>query len=494
MKNINKIFYLILMMLFIFACDKEDSNKKRDTLNVALAYKPRSFDPQKNTDSATLAVTKQVYNNLFTLSQEGIVENELIENYKILKNNSIELKLKEGVFFHDGSELTAIDVKNSLERNKVIPVSSVLVSAIENIKVLDKYRLLIVQNNAPSILLHNLTHSSTAIVKDIKKSGINLVGTGAYKIKDWSVPEKVVLEKFDKFYGGKPKIDKIIFVTVPELSNRLIGLETGELDIVYDISPTDISTIKKNNKLEFINQPSLGTDFISINTRKIKDSRIREAIEYSINKKAIIDSVYDGYSSIPNSILTKAVFGYNPNLKSREYNLQKAKNLMKEAKVKSLDLNLWIYAEPTREQMAQIVQDNLKEIGVNVQIKTAEVPTFLQLTGQGEHDMLIGLWYISTGDADYGYFPLLHSKSAGSVGNRSFYSNSSVDRYLEEAKVANSENKRIENYTKAQMIISKDVPIIPISSKNYTIGLRKDVKGFIFNPNGNHILYKAYFE
>lgn len=486
--------YLLGILLLIFtACggDRDIEIKKDTVLKVALANKPRSFDPQKNTDSSTLAVTKQIYNNLFSLGENGEIVLELVESYEIGEDNSIILQLKKGVFFHDGNELTAEDVKKSLERNLDIPVSRILVESIEKIEVLDKYRLKIIQKNSPSILIHNLAHSSTAIVKEIEtESDIDLIGTGAYKIKDWSLSEKVSLESFDKYYEKAPEIKEIIFQTIPESSNRLIALETKEIDIAYDISANDIKGIEKNPNLKVINSISLGSDFLTINTRKIKDKRVRQAIEYAIDKNSIIKTVYEGYGEIPNSILTPSVFGYDRDGEKREYNPQKAKELLEEAGVKNLSLNLWIYDEPSRQQMAQIIQANLKEIGIDVEIIVAEVSTFLQYTGMGEHDILIGLWYVSTGDADYGYYPLLHSKSVGPVGNRSFYENSQVDNLLDRAREISDLKEREKYYQDVQKIIYDEVPLLPIAYKNYIIGLQKNIEGFVFKPNGNHILSK----
>lgn len=492
--------YLLGILLLIFtACGIGETKEKvqeQTVLKVALAYKPRSYDPHRHTDSSTLAVTKQIYSNLFSLGEKGEVIPELVESYEIKEDSSVILKLKKGIFFHDGQEMKAQDVKRSLERNLEIPVSKVLVEAIEDIEIIDDYTLKISQSNSPSILLHNLAHSSTAIVKEIEENeqGVNLLGTGAYKIKDWSLSERVILEGFDKFYAGSPKMKEVVFQTIPETSNRLIALETKEIDIAYDISSNDIKGIEKNPNLKVINEVSLGSDFITINTRKITDKRVRQAIEYAIDKRALIDTIYEGYGDIPKSILAPTVFGYDDGAKSREYNLEKAKELLKEAGAENLNLGLWIYDEPSRQQMAQIIQANLKEIGIDVEITVLEVSSFLQYTGAGKHDMLIGLWYMSTGDADYGFYPLLHSSSAGPVGNRSFYSNPEVDDLLERARKTTSISERKENYKKIQNIIGDDVPLFPIAYKNYIIGLQKNIEGFIFNPNGNHILYKVYVE
>ena len=197
-----KFIVILLFSLLISACNgtKSEINVNKEeakiekTLKVAFGYKPRSFDPHKHTDSSTLAVTKQIYNNLFSLNDKGELIPELVEKYETLPDNSIILTLKKGIFFQDGNEMKAEDVAASLKRNLNIPISKVLVESIKGLEVLDDYRLKIIQNNAPTILLHNFAHSSIAIVKEVpaNEEGINIVGTGAYKIKSIVFTPRVV--------------------------------------------------------------------------------------------------------------------------------------------------------------------------------------------------------------------------------------------------------------------------------------------------------------
>lgn len=498
-----KYIFILFISLFFPACMEKTEEKNIETpkiekdLKVAFGYKPRSFDPHRHTDSSTLAVTKQIYNNLFALTEDGELISELVESYEIQEGNSIILNLRKDIYFHDGSELKAKDVENSLKRNMNIPISKVLVEAIEDVKTLDEYKVKIVQKNAPTIILHNFAHSSIAIVKEVtpNEEGVNLVGTGAYKIKKWGIGEKVELEAFDKYFQGKAKIKNLSFITIPENSNRLIALETGEIDIAYDISSTDVKGLLKDENLKFISKSSLGTDFVSINTQKITDKRIRQAIELGINKNDIATAVFEGMTEIAPSLLAPSVFGYDKDAKIKDYNPEKAKELLKEAGVTGeLNYQLWIYEEPTRMQMAQIIQSNLKDIGINISIQVLELSSFLQFSANGQHDMLIGLWYVSTGDADYGFYPLLHSTSAGAVGNRSFYNNKEVDRLLDEARKTSDSELREKNYVEVNRIIGDEVPLLPLDYKTYIIGMNKKVTGFIFNPNGNHILYKTDIE
>ena len=250
---------------------------------------------------------------------------------KFKEDNSIILNLRKDIYFHDGSELKGKDVENSLKRNMSIPISKVLVEAIEDVKALDEYKVKIVQKNAPTIILHNFAHSSIAIVKEVtpNEEGVNLVGTGAYKIKKWGIGEKVELEAFDKYFQGKAKVKNLSFITIPENSNRLIALETGEIDIAYDISSTDVKGLLKDEKLKFISKSSLGTDFVSINTQKISDKRIRQAIELGINKNDIATAVFEGMTEIAPSLLAPSVFGYDKDAKIKEYNPERAKELLK---------------------------------------------------------------------------------------------------------------------------------------------------------------------
>ena len=479
MKNFFKSLVIFILLSISLFC------KEEAVIKIGLGYSGRSYDPHRHTDSSTLAITKQIYNNLFILNDKNEIEGELVESYKI-KDNIIEIALKKNIFFQDGEELTSEIVKKSLERNKNIPVTKVLADPIEKIEIIDKYKIKINCTTNVDILLHNLTHSSMAIVKEDSQN--KLVGTGAFKLFEWGTGQKVILEKNSTYFKGNPKIDKIEFLTIPEAPNRYIALETNEIQIAYDISSIDVKAFKNSKDLKIINELSYGTDFLSINTEKepLNDKNLRKAIGYALNKESINEAIFENTSKVANSIITPNTFGYSSR-EINEYNLEKAKEIMKNYKT-PIEIDLWIYEDTSKYQMAQIIQANLKEIGINVKIQTLELSSFLQLTAQGKHNALIGLWYTSTGDADYGYYPLLHNNSRGGVGNRSFYNNKEVNELLDEARKELSKEKRKEKYQKVQEIIADEKPIIPIVYKMYNIGINKNIKGFKFNPNGNHVL------
>ncbi|MGF6906180.1 ABC transporter substrate-binding protein [Fusobacterium sp. PH5-44] len=504
MKNKFILFYIILFLAVIFmtSCNtsKKDGSQenlppKESVIRVGLPYKARSFNPQMANDSATLAVARQIYDTLFVLNEDGILENALAENYKVISDNEIIIQIKDGIFFHDGTKLTSADVAKSLNLSLKAPIARVVVGVISSVEDIGNNQIKITHSSNSSLILHNLTHLSTSVIKPIsnKSAGeITIIGTGPYIIDKWGNGEQIELVANKKYYAGKPKNTKIVFMTIPENTSRCISLETGEIDIAYDLLPSDINILKNNSNLTSIIKPSYGIDFLGINTDKIKDVQLRTAISLGINRKDISTAVFEGIPESSFSMLSPSVFGFDPNIQINDYNPDKAREIVSSIHHElPLKLSLYIYEEPSRVQMAQVIQSNLKDIGIDLRIVTLEVSSFLQHTANGEQDMLIGLWHMSTGDADFGFFPLLHSSSAGTSGNRSFYNNSNVDNLIELARKENDNNKRLEHYKEIQKIINKDIPLIPLLYKTYIIGLNKNIDGFIFHPSGSHLLYQV---
>lgn len=482
---LKKIKILCCFLIFATILFGEERGEKK--IKIGIGYSGRSYDPHKHTDSATLGITKQIYSNLFCLNENGDIENELVDSYSINSAGEIQIKLKKNIVFHDGEELDSEIVKKSLERNMEIPITKVLVEPIKDIVILDKYNFKIVSRYNPKIILNNLTHSSLAIVKEI--SNKNLVGTGPFKLKEWKNGEKVILYKNKDYFKGEPKVDVLEFVTIPEASNRYIALETGEIQIAYDLASIDVASTKNRKDIKIVSKLSYGTDFLSINTQRapLNNIEIRKAIKYAINKEAINEVVFENTAEVAKSILTPNTYGYFKNKEEAKDYLEEARNIIKNYG-EAVSIELWVYDDSTKYQMAQVIQANLKDIGIDVKIQTLELSTFLQLTAQGEHDTLIGLWYASTGDADYGLYPLLHDSSKGAVGNRSFYNNKEVNKLLDEARIESSPKERLAKYKRVQEIVEDENPVIPLVHKMYHIGLNNNIKNFKFNPNGNHIL------
>ena len=427
---------------------------------------------------------------------------DLPESWEIVDLKTTIFHLRKGVKFHNGEILTAEDVKFTLDRMQEQPTVSFLIGEIEKVEVIDENTVKVITKRGFGPLLKHLSHPGAAILN--KKAvleagdayGQHPIGTGPYKFVDWQSGDRITLKAFEDYYEGKAKIENIVIRSIPEGTNRTIALETGEVDIVYDVEPVDIDKIKENKKLNFLMEASLGNSYLGINTTKapFNDVRVRQAMAYAINVKDIIEVAYKNTAVPANSPIGPKIPGYNKDAKMYEFNREKAKNLLAEAGYPNgFKTSIWVNDNIIRKDIATILQDQFKAIGIEASIETLEWGAYIDRTARGEHDMFILGWVTVTGDGDYGLYPLFHTSAHGRPGNRAFYSNPKVDELLDIARTSIDQNEREEAYKEVQKIVQEEVPVITMVYTNQNVGMQKYVTNFKLHPTGFFDLYNIEF-
>lgn len=493
-----KIFYMFFAIsLFLVACGKENKvspNKK--TIVVSTGAKPKSLDPQLYNSIPDLSISRQFYNSLLTKEADGSIVPELAESYEYKSDRELYVNLKKGVKFHNDAELKADDVIFSFERMKKKAGASVMLSELDKVEKIDDYSVKFILKSPSSPFLFNLAHPLTSIMnkdytlKHEDEMTVKPMGTGPYKLVSYGSGEKIETISNPTYFKGQPKNDGVTFRIITENSSRLIALETGEADIIYGIAPIDTKTVEENKNLTLLSEPTTGTEYITCNVQKapFNNNDFRMALNYVINKQSIIDTIFLGKAKIARSIVSPNVFGFYDKLEAFKFNKQKAKDLIKKSNVKDSSFTLFVNDNPIRLQVAQIIQANLKEIGVNMKIETLEWGTYLQKTADGDFQAYLGGWICGTADADIVLYPLLNSKSIGGAGNRAHYSNPLFDKEVELARSVINIEDRKEHYKNAQLIIEKEAPLIVLYNKNENIGFNKRIKGFKYEPTLIHKL------
>uniref|UniRef100_UPI0027DE251B ABC transporter substrate-binding protein n=1 Tax=uncultured Fusobacterium sp. TaxID=159267 RepID=UPI0027DE251B len=464
---------------------------------VSQGSKPKSLDPNMYNEIPALAVTEQIFNTLLRVDDEGNVVPELAESYEYASPTELIIKIKKNVKFHNGDTLTVNDVVFSLNRMLEKPASRIMVEIIDKIDIIDDSTIKLTLKNSSAPLLFSLAHPLTAILneKDTKAKNDMIatepMGTGPYKFVSWGDGEKIEFVAFDDYFEGRPKIDKLIIRAITENSSRLAALETGEIDIAYSIAPVDTGVIENNKKLELISAPTTSTEYMTLNTTKapFNNKDFRVALNYALDKQSMADSVFMGKAKPATTIVNPNVFGYSSEVPGFEYNPEKAKELIKKSGVTNPNFKLYVNDNAVRLQLAQIVQANFKEVGIDMEIETLEWGAYLQRTAQGEHTAFIGGWVSGTSDADIVLYPLLHSSSHGGAGNRAFYTNKEFDKEVEIARATSDPEVRKTHYKNAQMILQEESPLIVLLYKNENIGINKRIKGFKYDPTTMHNLY-----
>jgi len=499
---LKKILFSLMTMFLFIACGGEKEQEVKDTLIYSQSSELRTLDPQMHTDLYSRRVLANVFDRLVEKNIDLEIVPGLAKSWTQVDDTTVEFKLREGVVFHNGVEMTSEDVKYTLDRAKESPMIGVLFELVSEVEAPDKYTVVIKTSKPFGALFHHLSHIGASIVnkeymETTKDYAIQPLGTGAYKVLDWKAGEKVILGAHEKYYRGPATIKTVEIRTIPEENSRVIGLETGELDISADIISISRTSILNDKNLTLHEVASLGVSYLAMNTEKnaLKDRKVRQAIALGINRDQIIDTILMGVPEKANGLLGPGVFGYSPNATTFGYDPEKAKKLLVEAGYPNgLNLVMLISGSETNSQIAQVMQAQLKEIGVNFVIEQIEWGAFLNATAQGEHDLLLIGWSNSSGDADYGFTAMLHSSMKGNSGNRSFFDNEEFDDVLEAAKIELDETRRKKLYAVAQDIMNYEVPIYPTNFLVASGGVSNNIEGYVQSPLNIPYFYDYSFK
>lgn len=499
-KRLVRIFMIALaLLLFVSACSTGDNGNGdvKDTLTVGMGGDAVSLDPHATNDQPSSRVTKQIYDTLLVQTEELELEPGLATEWEQVDDLTFEFKLREDVKFTNGEALTADDVKFTIERGKESANISHIVGAISSVEVVDEHTVRVSTSEPFGPLLTHLAHPAAAILNEKAVTeggedyGLNPVGTGPYKFVSWTTGDSITLVENEDYWGDAPKTKNVVFKVVTENSVRTVQLETGELDIAYDIQPSDVKRVEDDENLELLRDANLSTTYIGFNTQKepFDDVRVRQAINYALDMNAVVETVYQGVGSPAKGPLGPNVFGANTDLVEYEQDIEKAKELLADAGfADGFTTTLWTNENQQRIDIATIVQSQLAEVGITVEVEIVEWGQYLEDTAAGKHDMFILGWSTVTADADYGLYALFHSSQHGEAGNRQFYDNSDVDRLLDLGRTSADQDDRLAAYKEAQEIIRDDAPWIFTWIGENVSGIRNNVEGFKQHPAGHHRL------
>ncbi|MCC5909452.1 MAG: glutathione ABC transporter substrate-binding protein [Clostridiaceae bacterium] len=503
------VSFLLVFSLVAVGCGSETASGPADPnkLVVAQPSDAVTLDPHGQNDNASARVRLQMFETLVDQDADLQIIPSLAESWEQLDELTYEFYLKEGVKFHNGEELTANDVAFSLRRALGSANVSFIIEAIDvdSIEVVDTYTVRFSTKESFAPILAHLAHPSIAIVSEVAVNehgedfGQYPVGTGPYKLANWEKDEFVDLVRFEDYHNEErfAKIENVTFRAISEGGNRTIELETGGIDIAYDIPAMDINRVEESDDLILIRDMNFSTTYVGFNAAKepFDDVRVRQAINYVVNMDAVVDAAYDGIGTPAKGPLGANVWGANLDLEAYGYNVERAKELMAEAGyADGFTAEIWTNQNPQRIAVLEMVQNQLADINIKVETSILDWGVFLQETAAGNHDMFVMGWGTVTGDPDYGLYALFHSSGHGDAGNRTFYTNERVDELLDLGRATADEDERAAYYHEAQQIIRDEAPWIFTWNGEELTGTQTWVRGFSNSPAGHHALWTVYYE
>lgn len=486
--------------------------KQGGTLTIARPTDAVSLDPHAESTSPGNWVMSNVLETLIVMQPDGSFTPGLATDWSQPAPDKWVFNLRKGVKFHDGTDFNAAAVKFSIERimNPDNPGRAASnLAFIKEINVINDHTLEIVTDGPYGPTLSGLALpytggvvSPAAVEKYGEDFGRNLVGTGPFKFVEWKTNNSITIERFDDYWGEKPYLDRIVYRVIPEESARMLALERGEVDVVMNPAPSEIEFLKKDNRFTVHEVPGVRVIYFGLNVAEepLNDIRVRQALNYAMDRQAIVDNILEGAAVLPTSYISPGVFGYKDVSKYFTYDPDKAEQLLDEAGwVKGPDgmrskdgqpLHLELHTPKGRylkdSESAEVFQDQLRKIGVSLDVKVVEWGTlFSQARGSADHglQMFTMGWSTATGDADYTLRPLFDSKSLPPGGWNSYnYANERVDELAALAAASTDQDERLRLYGEMQEILAADAPWVPVYNSKEVIVTDARVKGFTIHP------------
>ncbi|MDJ0024922.1 ABC transporter substrate-binding protein [Pantoea eucrina] len=327
-----------------------------------------------------------------------------------------------------------------------------------------------------------------------EKLDLNPVGTGPFVLQQYQKDSRILYKANPDFWGTKPKIDRLVFSITPDASVRYAKLQKGECQVMPYPNPADIASMKKDSKINLMEQPGLNVGYLSFNTEKkpLDNAKVRQALTMAVNKQAIIDAVYQGAGQAAKNLIPPTMWSYNDEIKDYAYDPEKAKALLKEAGMADgFSIDLWAMPvqrpyNPNARRMAEMVQADWAKIGVKAKIVTYEWGEYLKRAKAGEHQTVMMGWTGDNGDPDNFFATLFSCAAAKDGSNYSRWCYKPFEDLIQPARAEADHNKRIALYKQAQVVMHDQAPALIIAHSTVYEPVSKKVSGYVVDPLGKH--------
>ena len=497
-KRTSRILSLLLlctMALGLLAgCSKSSGGSgsgsaDKDTITVATMAETPSLGPYDHNATAGWLVNLLTYTSLLRLDDNLNPMPDLAESYEAVSDTCWEFKLRQDVKFHDGTQMTAADVKASLEYAKTFAEVSLFNDSIESVDVVDDYTVRINTKTPDASLLFNLTQHANAIVpKALIDSGndfnTNPIGTGPYVWKEWKRGDQLEFEAFADYYLGEPAIKNVIWKIIPEGSSRTIALEAGEVDMVVDVESMDVDRIKENPDLATVEYTPTNVTWLMLNNEKpgLDNQNFRHAINSAIDKESVVTVALNNLGSVCETQVPNNLPGTS-DANTDTYDLEKAKAYLEESGVDVSGMSFPIIcSDDTKKRAGEVIQANLKEIGIEANIESMDLATYLSTVAEGNFVAAIGGY--GMGDTISYLNGVYHSKSING-SNKSRLNNPEIDAMIDQASATIDQAQREALTEQICAKLNEICTQAPLYQPLTLRAFNADLQGVKVNPNGD---------
>ncbi|MEO8727474.1 MAG: ABC transporter substrate-binding protein [Acidobacteriaceae bacterium] len=467
-----------LLLFSLLSCAaRPDPN----TVVMIIESSPTNLDPRIGTDSQSERIGDLIFDSLVHRDDHFQMQPWLAQSWDIAPNGlTYTFHLRGGVRFHDGSPLTSRDVKwtfDSVLNGTVISVKKSTYSSVVSIEAPDARTAVFRLKQPDATLLFNLSNGSMGIVPYGANRGFasKLIGSGPFEFVSQAQDDYVLLEANNDYWAGAPRVHRVRFAVIPDATTRILELRKGSADIELNAITSDmVEAVRHSDSDRLVVEQTPGTtyQYVALNLRDpvLQDVRVRQALAYGIDVQPIIHYLMRDLARPANSILPPQHWAYDGAVASYGYDPAKSRALLEAAGYPAdaktgvrLRLTMKTSTEESGRLLAAIMQEQLRKVGVELEIRSYEFATFYSDVTKGSYQLYSLRWVGgSNQDPDIFDYVLDSARMPPDGANRSYYSNPRVDALLQAARTTVDQPSRRADYARVQQIASHDVPYISL--------------------------------
>lgn len=514
-KSSFRLFFGVILALTILATGCSTKNEPSPATKSVVAIpktlsfnseEPESLDPAYTYSVESFNITQGIFEGLLRYKKGSMeVEPALATEWEISPDMKVyTFSLKKNVKFHDSTPFNANSVIYSFERqlagkrDEKMSYASFIFDVVDSIEKVDDYKIRISLKDPSATFLANLAMypaapiiGDTAYKKNKDAFLINPVGTGPYKMVKYEKGKIIELAKNEDYWGEKAKIDKVsISLKRGEFADEISSLSNGKIDYMLLKSSMDIDKLNRENLLTTkVNQ--MATRYIAYNTSKkpFNNKNYRVGVSHLINRDEIIklDSNFNGEKA--ETIIPQGIIGYNSKVKACDYDIEKAKDLLKDFP-KNKEISI-IFPFDTYKIISNQIAEKLTKVGIKATQEYLENEAYTDRIKSNNYDIAIDGWTSDNGDPDNFMF-LLENASIESQLNVSKFSDPKFDEMLKQGRQTMNTEDRNVIYQKAEEYIAKENPVLPLYHNGWAVAYSNKLKNFYSHPSG--VFLFQYFD
>jgi peptide/nickel transport system substrate-binding protein len=486
---------LVLAVLLLSCSSKPDAN----TLVMIIESSPTNLDPRVGIDAQSERIDSLIFDDLLSRGEDLTVAPGLAERWEIPDPVTYVFHLHSGAKFHDGRALTSRDVKwtfDSLLQGKIRSTKSAVYKYVDHIEAPDDATVIFHMRQPDSPFLWNLSDGAIGVVPYGSGDEITQhpVGSGPFKFVSAETDREVVLERNEDYWGEKAKIPRVRFAVVPDENTEALELRKGSGDVeINSLTPDTVVTLARDPNLAVEKGAGTRLAYLGFNLRDpiLKDVRVRQAIAYALDRKPMIEYLWRGQAEAARSVLPTQSWAYNGNVPGYEHDPEKAKQLLDTAGYPAANgvrfhITMKTSTDANTRLMVAVMQQQLREVGIALDIRSFEFATFFSDVQHGAFQMYGLRWIGGNEDPDIFEYAFHSSKFPPNGANRGYYLNTKLDTLIDKARREIDPKVRKPLYSEVQELLAQDLPYIDLWYLDNVLVHTKRVTNVKLNPAGNY--------